>query len=216
MSTNENYDFNFVLKPVTLAGKRIRLEPLIPSVHATELYEVSHVNLEARKVFDYLPFGPFNTYDEFLNLLNGPYVKGDKHTLLFCIIDINSEKKIGIAGYLDTHPNHKKLEIGHIWIIPSFQRTYVNTETNFLLLQYAFESLQYLRVTWKCHSKNIKSRKAAERLGYKFEGTLRNHYLIKKVINGSEVIDQRNSDYLSIIDSEWEDVKENLLEKLKQ
>jgi RimJ/RimL family protein N-acetyltransferase len=118
-------------------------------------------------------------------------------------------------SYLDTHPDHNKIEIGHIWIIPSFQRTYANTETNFLLLQYAFESLQCIRVTWKCHAKNVRSRKAAERLGYKYEGTLRNHYLIKKVINGSEVVDKRNSDYLSIIDSEWNDVKKNLLEKLK-
>jgi hypothetical protein len=62
------------------------------------LYEVSHVNPEARKIFDYLPYGPFNTFEDFLNLLNGPLVKGDKHTLLFCIIDIVSEKKIGIIG----------------------------------------------------------------------------------------------------------------------
>ncbi|CAB4474980.1 acyl-CoA N-acyltransferase [Rhizophagus irregularis] len=215
MSVNDNYDFNFILESVTLTGKRIRLEPLIPSVHAEELYEVSHVNPESRKVFDYLPYGPFNTYQEFLNFLNGPRIKGDNHTILFCIIDIVSKKKIGIVGYLNTQPIHKKIEIGHIWIIPSFQRTYANTETNFLLLQYAFESLKYLRVTWKCHSNNINSRKSAERLGYKFEGTLRNHYLIKKVINGTEIIDKRNSDFLSIIDSEWEDVKKNLLEKLK-
>ncbi|PKY54664.1 hypothetical protein RhiirA4_409973 [Rhizophagus irregularis] len=168
MSVNDNYDFNFILESVTLTGKRIRLEPLIPSVHAEELYEVSHVNPESRKVFDYLPYGPFNTYQEFLNFLNGPRIKGDNHTILFCIIDIVSEKKIGIAG-----------------------------------------------VTWKCHSNNINSRKSAERLGYKFEGTLRNHYLIKKIINDTEIIDKRNSDFLSIIDSEWEDVKKNLLEKLK-
>lgn len=137
-------------------------------------------------------------YTNFINHYNTKYIK--------CFFTFS---------YLDTHPIHKKIEIGHIWIIPSFQRTYANTETNFLLLQYIFESLQYLRVTWKCHSKNLKSRRAAERLGFKFEGTLRNHYLIKKVINGSEFIDKRNSDYLSIIDSEWEDVKKNLLEKLK-
>ncbi|RIA80742.1 hypothetical protein C1645_838160 [Glomus cerebriforme] len=100
MSTNNKYDFNFILNPVTLTGKRVRLEPLIPSVHAAELYEVSHVNPEARKVFDYLPYGPFNSYEEFLDFLNGPYIKEDKHTLLFCIIDIISEKKIGIVGYV--------------------------------------------------------------------------------------------------------------------
>ncbi|RIA80741.1 acyl-CoA N-acyltransferase, partial [Glomus cerebriforme] len=169
MSTNNNYDFNFILNPVTLTGKRIRLEPLIQSVHAAELYEIAHVNPE---LFDYLPYGPFNSYEEFLEFLNSPYIK-DKHTLLFCIIDISSEKKIGIVGYLNTHPIHKKTEIGHIWIMPSFQRTYANTETNFLLLQYAFESLQYLRVAWRCCSKNLISRKAAERIGYKYEGTLR-------------------------------------------
>ncbi|CAB4405110.1 unnamed protein product [Rhizophagus irregularis] len=111
MSVNDNYDFNFILESVTLTGKRIRLEPLIPSVHAEELYEVSHVNPESRKVFDYLPYGPFNTYQEFLNFLNGPRIKGDNHTILFCIIDIVSEKKIGIAGYLDTQPIHKKIEL---------------------------------------------------------------------------------------------------------
>jgi hypothetical protein len=62
------------------------------------LYEVSHVNPNARKIFDYLPYGPFNNYEEFTEFLNGSRIKGDKHTLLFCIIDIVSKKKIGVVG----------------------------------------------------------------------------------------------------------------------
>ncbi|CAG8449360.1 2505_t:CDS:2 [Funneliformis caledonium] len=206
-------NFNFVLEPVTLNGKRIRLEPLVPSIHAEELFEASHATLETRNVFEYLPYGPSNNFKDFMKLLND--INQDKHTLLFCIIDVASDKKIGVVGYLDTQPTHKKVEIGHIWITPSFQRTYANTETNFLLLQYAFESLQYIRVTWKCDARNVNSRKAAERLGFRYEGTLRNHLLIRKIVNGIEIVHKRDSDYLSIIDSEWNGVMEDLLNKLK-
>jgi RimJ/RimL family protein N-acetyltransferase len=99
------------------------------------------------------------------------------------------------------------LEIGGTWYGLEFQRTVVNTECKYLLLQYAFETLDCIRVQLKTDSLNVRSQRAIERLGAKREGVLRNH-MIKP--DGKF----RDSVYYSILDSEWPEVKQRLAEKL--
>ena len=69
----------------------------------------------------------------------------------------------------------------------------------YLLMRYAFESLNNRRYEWKCHSLNQPSRKAALRLGFTFEGIFRQHMIAKG--------QNRDTAWFSIIDSEWPKVK---------
>ncbi len=89
----------------------------------------------------------------------------------------------------------------------AFQRTAVNTECKYLLLSYAFEVWDYVRVQFKTDLRNVRSQRALERIGATQEGILRNH-----MINPDGYI--RNSVFYSIIASEWPSVKENLESKL--
>src|SRR6266481_2853814 len=91
------------------------------------------------------------------------------------------------------------IEIGGIWFSPTLQRTRAATEALFLLLSYAMDELRYRRMQWRCNALNDKSRNAARRLGFRFEGIFYNHMVVK----------DRNRDtaWYSILDGEWPEVR---------
>ncbi len=104
-------------------------------------------------------------------------------------------------------PKNRGLEIGLSWLAHSVQRTAVNTECKYLLLQHAFETLRAIRVQIKTDSRNLTSQRAIERLGASKEGILRNHVIMPDGY-------YRHSVYYSILDSEWATVKANLEDKM--
>ena len=84
-----------------------------------------------------------------------------------------------MAAFMNMVPAHRRLELGHIWYVPAAQRTAVNTETTYLMLRESFDRRRYRRVEWKCDALNARSRKAAVRLGFRFEGIFRQHCIVK-------------------------------------
>lgn len=122
------------------------------------------------------------------------------------------DELLGSISYHDINAAYRTLEIGRVIFGPALQRTAAATEVNYLMLKLAIEGIgningtsnkilspPYRRVLWKCNKLNVKSRRAAERMGYVYEGTLRNHMIVKGK--------SRDSDMLSIIESEWPAVK---------
>lgn len=124
--------------------------------------------------------------------------KGNQYP--FVIFHKQDQKIIGSTRFLDIQPQHAKLEIGWTWLHPHYWATDVNLECKLLLLTHCFERLQATRVQLKTHEKNIRSRKAIEKIGGQFEGILRNDMILD---NGTK----RNSAYYSIIDDEWDENK---------
>src|SRR5690606_33587051 len=108
-------------------------------------------------------------------------------------------KAIGSTRFLEIDRENKGIEIGFTWLNPSVWRTSVNTECKYLLLQYCFEELKYIRVQFKTDILNVRSQTAIARLGAKKEGILRNQKIRQ---DGT----YRDSVYFSIIESEWEEV----------
>ena len=115
---------------------------------------------------------------------------------VFVIYDNPTNTPIGIACYMNNMPHFLKLEVGPLWLSPVAQRTGVFVECMYLLTGYAFEKLGYRRVEWRCDNNNERSRTAAEKFGFKFEGIGRNEIIYK----------DRSADGVcfSAIDSEWE------------
>lgn len=112
----------------------------------------------------------------------------------------------------ESHPFHGRTspdacEIGYTWYSPSAIRTVANTESKFLMLRYAFETWQVLRVCFHTDVRNERSRAALARIGAKFEGILRAHRMAADFI-------PRDSARFSIVASEWPSVKEDLLQRL--
>ncbi|MBA2736532.1 MAG: GNAT family N-acetyltransferase [Pyrinomonadaceae bacterium] len=127
-------------------------------------------------------------------------------SLPFVTIEKSSDKIVGSTRFGNIDRQNRRVEIGWTWINPNWQRTVINTEAKFLMLRHAFESWKCIRVELKTDALNEKSRNAILRLGAKEEGILRQH-----LITDSGRF--RDSVYFSIIDTEWEKVKENLFIK---
>ena len=107
-----------------------------------------------------------------------------------------------MVSFLNIASDMLRLELGHIWYSPDVQRSNVNTEAAYLMLCEAFDRLKYRRVEWKCDSLNERSRSAAIRLGFRFEGIFRQHMIVKGR--------NRDTAWYSILDSEWAAVKKNM------
>ena len=107
----------------------------------------------------------------------------------------------GMAAFMNIAPAQRRLELGHIWYVPSAQRTAVNTETVYLMLCESFDSLGYRRVEWKCDALNARSRRAATRLGFSFEGLFRQHAIVKGR--------NRDTAWFAMLDTDWPRIREN-------
>ncbi|PHB51912.1 GNAT family N-acetyltransferase [Bacillus toyonensis] len=134
------------------------------------------------------------------------YGKGTQ--IPFAIVDQQTNKIVGSTRLYNISVEDKTVELGQTWYHPSVQRTSINTECKYMLLQYAFEKLHMLRVQIKTDVRNEKAQRAIERLGAVKEGVLRNE---RRLPSGHV----RDAVVYSIIASEWSGVKEELLEKLE-
>jgi RimJ/RimL family protein N-acetyltransferase len=122
----------------------------------------------------------------------------------FVIFDKSTNEIIGSTSYLDISLQNRKLEIGGTWLDPRVWRTSVNTECKYLLLKYSFEELNLIRVQFRTDARNERSNRAIQRIGAKFEGTLRQEMIVQDGYI-------RDSNVYSILDKEWEGVKAKLL-----
>lgn len=152
------------------------------------------------------PFAVFPSVDEMSVYLQN-LIKHDNTLLPFIIVEKKSNKIIGTTRFLHMDHENRRVEIGHTWIAESFRGTAVNTEAEFLILQYAFEKLRCIAVEIRADVLNKVSRKTIETLGAKQDGILRKHEIMK---NGGI----KNTVCYSIISEEWPDVRENLMAKL--
>ncbi|PGZ98602.1 GNAT family N-acetyltransferase [Bacillus pseudomycoides] len=127
--------------------------------------------------------------------------------LPFIVIDQTTNKIVGTTRLYNISMKNKTTELGHTWYSPSVQRTSVNTECKYMILRYAFEQLEMLRVQIKTDARNEKSQRAIERLGAVKEGILRNE---RQLPNGYV----RDAVVYSVISEDWPSVKERLENKL--
>lgn len=205
------------LKPdsTILVGRYVRLEPLSVERDAKPLFEMSNgssVRLGERSIdaydadeliWRYMFDGPFETLDQYRASLQRQVDL--PNTLCFCVVDLASGRQIGVTNFLNNDPQNLKIEVGGIWYSPVVQRTYANTEATYLMLKHAF-GLGYRRVEWKCNALNERSRQAALRLGFKFEGIQESHMIVK----------DRNRDtaWFRLLAAEWPHVKAEFEERL--
>jgi RimJ/RimL family protein N-acetyltransferase len=160
-----------------LPGQTVRLEPVDPRRHGLELFSLSHDGEEAKRLWTYLPYGPFADAAAFETWLRVCAAAADP--MFFAVRDLQSGQAAGMASYLNVNPESGVIEIGHIWFAPVLQGTRQSTEAMFLMICHAFDDLRYRRVEWKCNALNETSRRAALRLGFTFEGIFYQHLIVK-------------------------------------
>jgi len=189
--------------PVTLTGKVVRLDPLSEANIPTLAYAGRD-----ESIWKYMVYGELTSEESMTTWVSDMLSRQHAGTdLPFAVIHRASERVAGATRYLEMRPAHRSLEIGGTWYAPEFQRTGVNTECKYLMLKYAFEVLNCIRVQFKADARNERSIRALEGLGAVHEGILRNHQILQ---DGTF----RDSIYFSILDREWAGVKRRLEERL--
>ncbi len=183
-----------------MVGTDVTLEPLDARAHAAELYEASHATEEALRIWDYLTYGPWPDLASYTTVVRNQAASADP--IFFAIRSNDSGTACGQASFLDTDVGNGVTEIGHIWFAPQLQRTRGATEALFLMLCHAMDDLGYRRMQWRCNATNEKSRAAARRLGFRFEGIFYNHLIFKQK--------NRDTAWYSILDDEWPEVRSRI------
>jgi len=179
-----------------LLGQYVILEPLSVQKHAEDLFK----NFSKDKkniIWRYLPYGPFEKISLFKRWLQSYCI--NKDPFFYAIYSKRLKEYCGMASYLRITAEHGTIEVGNINYSPMLQNTREGTETMYLMMKNAFSTLVNRRYEWKCHNLNNDSKRAALRLGFKFEGIFRQ----------SNVVKGRNRDtcWFSIIDKEWKKIK---------
>jgi RimJ/RimL family protein N-acetyltransferase len=191
-----------IIKAVTLEGRHVRLEPL----GMAHLAGLAEIGLD-EELWRWIPTA-VRTREEMAAYIETALKEQERGiSLPFALVEPATRRAIGSTQYGNIDRTHHRVEIGWTWVGREWQRTAVNTEAKYLLLQHAFETLGCIRVELKTDSLNEKSRAAILRIGAREEGIFRNH-----MITASGRI--RHSVYYSILDSEWPTVKARLETKL--
>lgn len=174
-----------------MTGTYCEVVPLDPQSHSRDLHRA---NLERadQDIWTYLAYGPFDSHDSYLEWLVDFCAKDDP---MFHAVIHPEHGAVGVASYLRMQPGIGTIEVGHINFSPRLQNTRAGTEAMFLMMRRVFDELGYRRYEWKCDALNENSRKAAERLGFTYEGTFRQATIYKNR--------NRDTAWYSIIDAEW-------------
>jgi len=180
----------------TMTGKWCRVESLVPEKHAAELF-AAYVKQRNDQDWTYLPYGPFEHFDDYQNWLTKACCGDDP--LYHVIIEAETNKAVGVASFLRIQPGIGVIEVGHIHFSPLLQKTPVATEAMFLMMSRVFDELCYRRYEWKCDALNARSRIAAERFGFSFEGLFRQATLYKNR--------NRDTAWFGMTDREWPLIK---------
>ena len=189
-------------EPIILEGNQVRLEPLT----LDHLPGLCQVGLDA-ELWRWIPQPVTNPIEMRAYVESALQDQAAGTALPFATVLKSEDRVIGSTRFGNIDRQNRRREIGWTWIATAWQRSAVNTEAKYLLLRYAFEVLDCIRVEFKTDSLNERSRRAIARIGAKEEGTLRNHMTTQ---SGRF----RHSVYFSIIDSEWPAVKASLAGKL--
>jgi RimJ/RimL family protein N-acetyltransferase/GNAT superfamily N-acetyltransferase len=186
----------WIKNDLVLEGERVMLKAMQPG----DIDELIRLGNDP-KIWEYLSvaFEEDTIREQFFGEALRNRDKGTQYP--FTIFD-KKGNIIGTTRFGEMEEEHRKLEIGWTWYKPEVWGNGNNEECKYLLLSYAFEQLDAVRVQLKTSEKNYRSRRAILRLGCKFEGIYRNHFIRQGFL--------RNSAMFSMLPEEWPAAKEKL------
>ena len=176
---------------VTLKGRAVTVAPLGPE-HAEPLFAASN-GPGGDPLWTYLFNGPFHRLADFAADVEAKSKASDP--LYFVVLDNKNGRPVGYQSLMRIDPANRVVEVGGIMYTPLLQGTVGSTEAQYLFAKYVFDELGYRRYEWKCNDRNAPSRRAAQRLGFTFEGVFRQHMIVKSR--------SRDTAWFSMLDHEW-------------
>jgi len=188
----------FITTPLTLEDAKVKLVPLSTEHHFALARLIEQDELH-RLWYTKIP-EPKDLGDEIKRRLR---LQETGAMVALTVLDKHSESPLGMTTYMNIEPGHKRLEIGSTWLGRSAQRCGINTAMKYLMLEYAFETLECIAVEFRTHFLNTQSRRAIERLGAKLDGVLRSHQIMPDAT-------LRDTCVYSITQAEWPAIKTHL------
>lgn len=178
-----------------LTGRYAELEKLNADRHAAELFQAFGAD-PSGDLWTYMAWGPFSSASSYHHWAKAAAKLKDPY--FYVIRDLSTRRICGVAAYLRITPAAGVIEVGGITYAPELQRTKAATEAMYLMMKWAFEA-GYRRYEWKCDALNLPSRRAAQRLGFSYEGIFRQAVIVK----------DRNRDtaWFACVDGEWAGLK---------
>jgi RimJ/RimL family protein N-acetyltransferase len=191
--------FNFKTD-IILENDSLLLQPLSIS----DIGNLLNIATEDKTLLQFSPKQVY-TIDLLTSYINTAIeLRNDQARYSFSIFSKKHNCYAGSTAFLNISNTDERLEIGATWIGKTFQGSGLNRQCKYLLLQYAFDSLNANRVEFKTDERNIQSRKAIEKIGGKFEGILREHMVMPDGF-------RRNTFCYSILKTEWEILKNSFI-----
>lgn len=187
---------------ILLENERVKLIPLMPE-HFDILQPLS-------KQVDLFTYGAsdVSTPEKLRIYMNDAFAKAEQgNALPFLIYDKLQESYAGSTrfGNIDTH--HKVVHIGWTWLGNDFRGSGLNTHIKFLMLRHVFEQTDMEKVAFRIDERNLRSRRAVEKIGGTLEGILRKNLIIKDGF-------RRSSACYSILKEEWPRLKSTIFKEL--
>ena len=176
-----------------LHGRFMLLVPVLAKEHAHDLYDSFRDCDPHGHVWTYMPYGPWESFEQFEAWLKEREASRDPW--FYAFIRRDTGKACGMGSFMRCDAANGVIEIGHIWMSPGLQRSREATEAIFLMIRHCFDDLGVRRLEWKCDSLNAPSRRAAQRFGFDFEGIFRQHFIVKGR--------NRDTAWFAMLDKDW-------------
>jgi RimJ/RimL family protein N-acetyltransferase len=178
-------------------GRFCSVQPLTQA-DAPALWDAYQRDADGRN-WTYLAYGPYSDFEPFEQWIAQSIASRDPQFYVVNVHDGSADAgqmgvPAGVAAYLRITPAMGVIEVGHIHFSPLLQHTPAATEAMYLMMRRVFE-LGYRRYEWKCDTLNAPSRRAAQRLGFSYEGIFR-QAIVTKGRN-------RDTAWYACIDREW-------------
>jgi RimJ/RimL family protein N-acetyltransferase len=159
----------------TLTGNHVDLAPLCLE-DADDIFRLTHAR-ERDEIWSEMKVGPFDGIESFRAHVGG--LLNDQSRTFLTLRTKAAAEPVGWLCLMEARPAHKVIELGYVLFSPALQRTIAASESLFLIMRHIFDDLGYRRLEWTCTADNAKSRRAADRLGFVFEGILRDGLVLK-------------------------------------
>ncbi|KHD85507.1 GNAT family N-acetyltransferase [Heyndrickxia ginsengihumi] len=187
-------------QPPTLENGRIQLIPM-ELEHVQPLFAINHPS-----IWKFMLTEVKTETDMYNWVARAVQLRQQQKALPFVVILKETNQIVGTTRLYELNKEQRSCELGSTWYDRHFQRTYVNSDCKYLLLQYCFEELKLIRVQLKTDERNLRSQQAIERIGAVKEGLLRN----ERILDNGYI---RNAVLYSIINDEWPSVKQRFFER---
>jgi RimJ/RimL family protein N-acetyltransferase len=187
------------LWPADIQKENLRIRRADASTDAVALFIAAHGDDCDALLWRWMHWGPFDGIETFQAWM---LRAADDPNGIALTVDIWSESEwlpVGQLRIMEISDSDKRCELGTIWYIPDAQGQGVSRRVTGLLLEHLFETLKFRRIEWKCHHMNVRSAAAAKSYGFTYEGTFRQHMLVKG--------QNRDTVWFSMLDSEWASIR---------